>query len=93
MRAGQNLRAALGPLPHRERVHAHAGASGAEDNRVPARQGQESCHAPKRRGVATTKFAKYPRTPHGPREPKLLMDVTPRILDRFDDHLGRGSAE
>ena len=29
------------------------------------------------------------RMAHGPREPKLLMDVTPRILDWFDRHLGR----
>jgi hypothetical protein len=31
-----------------------------------------------------------PRTPHGPQEPKLLMEVTPRILKWFDNHLGRG---
>jgi len=65
---------------------------GAEDDRVPTRQGQEFYRALKRRGVAT-EFVKYPRTPHGPREPKLLMDVTPRILDWFDNHLGRASAE
>jgi hypothetical protein len=29
------------------------------------------------------------RMAHGPREPKLLMDVTPRILDWSDRHLGR----
>jgi dipeptidyl aminopeptidase/acylaminoacyl peptidase len=34
----------------------------------------------------------YPRTPHGPREPKLLMDVTPRILAWFDEHLGRAAS-
>jgi len=61
---------------------------GAEDDRVPTRQGQEFYRALKRRGVPT-EFVKYPRTPHGPREPKLLMDVTPRILDWFDEHLGR----
>jgi hypothetical protein len=28
-----------------------------------------------------------PRTPHGPREPKLLMEVSPRILNWFEKHL------
>jgi dipeptidyl aminopeptidase/acylaminoacyl peptidase len=31
----------------------------------------------------------YPRTPHGPREPKFLMDVSQRIMKWFDYHLGR----
>jgi hypothetical protein len=26
----------------------------------------------------------YPRTPHGPREPKFLMDVSERILTWFE---------
>ena len=26
----------------------------------------------------------YPRTPHGPREPKFLMDVSDRILTWFE---------
>lgn len=61
---------------------------GAEDDRVPTRQGQEFYRALERLGVPTEMIL-YPRTPHGPREPKLLMDVTPRILDWFDQHLGR----
>ena len=61
---------------------------GAQDDRVPTRQGQEMYQALKRRGVET-EMVIYPRTPHGPREPKLLMDVTPRILTWFDRHLGR----
>jgi dipeptidyl aminopeptidase/acylaminoacyl peptidase len=32
-----------------------------------------------------------PRTPHGPREPKLLMEVTPRILAWFERYLPQGS--
>lgn len=64
---------------------------GAEDDRVPTRQGQEFYRALKRLDVPT-ELALYPRTPHGPREPKLLMDVTPRIIAWFDDHLGRASA-
>jgi dipeptidyl aminopeptidase/acylaminoacyl peptidase len=31
----------------------------------------------------------YPRTPHGPTEPKFLMDVTDRILIWFDKHVER----
>jgi dipeptidyl aminopeptidase/acylaminoacyl peptidase len=59
---------------------------GARDLRVPFTQGQEMFLALDRRGVPT-EMVVYPRTPHGPREPKLLMDVTPRILawfERFD---------
>jgi dipeptidyl aminopeptidase/acylaminoacyl peptidase len=61
---------------------------GANDLRVPFTQGQEFYVALQRRGVATEMIV-YPRTPHGPREPKLLMDVTGRILTWFDKHLGR----
>lgn len=61
---------------------------GANDLRVPFTQGQEFYVALKRKGVPTEMIV-YPRTPHGPREPKLLMDVTPRILTWFEKHLGR----
>jgi dipeptidyl aminopeptidase/acylaminoacyl peptidase len=61
---------------------------GANDLRVPFTQGQEFYVALKRRGI-DTEMVVYPRTPHGPREPKLLMDVTGRILTWFDRHLGR----
>ena len=61
---------------------------GANDLRVPFAQGQEFYVALQRRGVPT-EMVVLPRTPHGPREPKLLMDVTPRILAWFDEHLGR----
>jgi dipeptidyl aminopeptidase/acylaminoacyl peptidase len=63
---------------------------GAEDQRVPPSQGREFYRVLDRRDVPT-EFVKYPRTPHAPIEPKLLMDVTPRILDWFDQHLGRSS--
>jgi len=61
---------------------------GANDLRVPFTQGQEFYVALKRKGVPTEMIV-YPRTPHGPREPKLLMDVTPRILSWFEKHLRR----
>ena len=64
---------------------------GANDLRVPFTQGQEFYVALKRLGVETEMIV-YPRTPHGPREPKLLMDVTPRILTWFEKYLQREAA-
>lgn len=61
---------------------------GAQDLRVPFTQGQEFYRALARRGVPT-EMVVYPRTPHGPREPKFLMDVSERILTWFEKHLGR----
>lgn len=49
---------------------------GANDLRVPFTQGQEFYVALKRRGVDTEMIV-LPRTPHGPREPKLQMEVSP----------------
>jgi dipeptidyl aminopeptidase/acylaminoacyl peptidase len=62
---------------------------GAQDLRVPFTQGQEFYVALTRLGVPTEMIV-YPRTPHGPREPKFLMDVTPRILAWFEKHLSGG---
>ena len=59
---------------------------GANDLRVPFTQGQEFYVALKRRGVPTEMIV-LPRTPHGPREPKLLREVSPRILNWFEEHL------
>ena len=62
---------------------------GAEDLRVPFTQGQEFYRALGRRGIAT-EMVVLPRTPHGPTEPKLLMEVSEQILRWFETHLGRG---
>jgi len=59
---------------------------GANDQRVPFAQGQEFYNALKRKGV-DTEMVVYPRTPHGPTEPKLLMDVSPRIMTWFEKYL------
>ncbi|MEJ2540902.1 MAG: S9 family peptidase [Gemmatimonadota bacterium] len=59
---------------------------GENDLRVPFTQGQEFYRALQRRGVPTEMLI-LPRTPHGPREPKLLMEVTPRILAWFQRYL------
>jgi len=48
-------------------------------------QGQEFYNALKRKGVDTEMIV-YPRTPHGPQEPKLLMDVSPRIMIWFEKY-------
>jgi len=64
---------------------------GEKDVRVPFSQGQEFFGALRRKGVPT-EMAVYPRTPHGPREPRLLMDVTPRILAWFERFAPGGSA-
>lgn len=59
---------------------------GANDKRVPTSQGYEFFNALDRLGVPT-EMVLYPRTPHGPREPKLLMDVSDRILKWFNNHI------
>ena len=59
---------------------------GQNDVRVPFTQGQEFYVSLKRLGVPTEMIV-YPRTPHGPREPKFVKDVTPRILRWFDKYL------
>ena len=58
---------------------------GANDLRVPFTQGQEFYRALERLGV-DTEMVVYPRTPHGPREPKFLMDVSERILTWFEKY-------
>lgn len=55
---------------------------GQEDFRVPLGQGQEFYNSLKWLGVDTEMII-YPRTPHGPREPKFLMDVSKRIMEWF----------
>ena len=59
---------------------------GANDLRVPFTQGQEFYNALKRKGVDTEMIV-YPRTPHGPQEPKFLMDVSPRIMTWFEKYM------
>ncbi|MFQ5705535.1 MAG: prolyl oligopeptidase family serine peptidase [Gemmatimonadales bacterium] len=61
---------------------------GARDLRVPTTQGQEFYVALSRRGVPTEMIV-YPRTPHGPREPKFVMDVSHRIMTWFSKYLAR----
>ncbi|HLJ49526.1 MAG TPA: S9 family peptidase [Bryobacteraceae bacterium] len=60
---------------------------GAADIRVPTSQGYEMYTALKRKGVET-KMVVYPRTPHGPQEPKFILDIMQRHLDWVDKHIG-----
>jgi dipeptidyl aminopeptidase/acylaminoacyl peptidase len=59
---------------------------GEKDDRVPVTQGYEYYNALKRRGV-TTKMVVYPRTPHGPQEPKFLLDIMQRHLDWVEKYV------
>ncbi|MBC7923254.1 MAG: S9 family peptidase [Ferruginibacter sp.] len=64
---------------------------GEADVRVPLSQGQELYTALKRLGVKTEMIV-YPRTPHGPQEPKFIEDIGQRTLGWFDTHLRHPAA-
>ena len=58
---------------------------GQEDLRVPLSQGQEFYNSLRWLGTDTEMIV-YPRTPHGPREPKFMMDVSQRIMTWFEKY-------
>ena len=59
---------------------------GERDPRVPPSQGFEFYVAMKRLGVPTEMIT-YPRTPHGPQEPKFIQDIGERMMAWFNRHL------
>ena len=61
------------------------------DPRVPTGQGYEMYNALKRRGVETVMVV-YPRTKHGPEEPKFIMDIMHRHVDWVAKHLATSEA-
>jgi len=61
---------------------------GLSDVRVPPSQGYEFYNALKPQGCATEMIV-YPRTPHGPQEPKFIDDIGKRMIAWFNKHLGR----
>ncbi len=61
---------------------------GERDARVPLSQGQELYIALKRRAVPVEMFT-YPRTPHGPQEPKFIRDIGERMIAWFNKNLKR----
>ena len=58
---------------------------GENDLRVPISQGYELYNALKRQGV-TTKMVVYPRMPHGPTEPKFMLDIMNRHIEWIDKY-------
>lgn len=64
---------------------------GLSDVRVPPSQGYEFYNALKRQGCLTEMIV-YPRTPHGPQEPKFIADIGRRIINWFNLNLGRHGA-
>ncbi|HEV3196657.1 MAG TPA: S9 family peptidase [Bryobacteraceae bacterium] len=60
---------------------------GEADIRVPTSQGYEMYTALKRLGTPV-EMVVYPRTPHGPQEPKFVLDIMHRHLDWVAKHLG-----
>jgi dipeptidyl aminopeptidase/acylaminoacyl peptidase len=57
------------------------------DPRVPTTQGYEMYHAVKRRGVPA-EMVVYPRTQHGPQEPKFVLDIMHRNIDWVAKYIG-----
>ncbi len=56
------------------------------DPRVPTGQGYEMYNALKRRGLETVMVV-YPRTKHGPEEPKFVMDIMRRHIEWVAKHI------
>ncbi|MFU8811478.1 MAG: prolyl oligopeptidase family serine peptidase [Balneolaceae bacterium] len=61
---------------------------GSGDLRVPLGQGQEFYWALQEKGV-DSEMILLPRTGHGPTEPKLIAEVSTRILQWFDEYIER----
>ncbi len=59
---------------------------GEADLRVPLAQGQEFYRALKRQGV-TAKLVTYPRMPHGPVEPKFMLDIMQRHMEWMEKYV------
>lgn len=59
---------------------------GGEDIRVPLTQGIEMYEGVKRRGTPA-RMVVYPRTPHGPQEPKFLLDIMQRHVSWVEEHV------
>ncbi len=60
---------------------------GEADIRVPTTQGYEMYSAIKRKGVPC-EMVVYPRQPHGPTEPKFILDIMQRHIDWVAKYLG-----
>jgi dipeptidyl aminopeptidase/acylaminoacyl peptidase len=78
----------MSPLAHVDKVTTPTlFLHGGSDIRVPTTQGYEMYSAIKRRGIAT-EMVVYPRQPHGPQEPKFVLDIMRRNIDWVSKYLG-----
>ncbi len=78
----------MSPLAHiKNAVTPHLILHGQADIRVPTTQGYEMYTALKRKGVPT-EMVTYPRTPHGPQEPKFVLDIMQRHIDWVAKYIG-----
>ena len=64
---------------------------GEADNRVPISQAFEMYHAIQRLGIET-QMVTYPRTPHGPQEPKFILDIMQRHIAWVEKHINPQAA-
>ena len=64
---------------------------GEQDFRVPITQAHEMHSALQRRGIKT-EMVTYPRTPHGPQEPKFIQDIMQRHIDWVEKHIGTAAS-
>ena len=78
----------MSPLAHAEKITTptlilHGGS----DVRVPTTQGYEMYSAIKRKGVPA-EMVVYPRQPHGPQEPKFVLDIMQRHIAWVAKYIG-----
>jgi dipeptidyl aminopeptidase/acylaminoacyl peptidase len=78
----------MSPLAHIDKVATPTLIlHGEADIRVPTSQGYEMYNAIKRKGVPA-EMVVYPRTPHGPQEPKFVLDIMRRHIDWVAKYIG-----
>jgi len=78
----------MSPLAHIQNATTpHLILHGQADIRVPTSQGSEMYIALKRKGVPA-EMVTYPRTPHGPQEPKFVLDIMQRHIDWVAKYIG-----
>ncbi len=79
----------MSPLAHVDKVTTPTLIlHGEADVRVPTTQGYEMYSAIKRKGVPC-EMVVYPRQPHGPNEPKFVLDIMHRHLDWVAKYIGQ----
>jgi dipeptidyl aminopeptidase/acylaminoacyl peptidase len=78
----------MSPLAHIDKVTTPTLIlHGEADIRVPTTQGYEMYSGLKRKGVPA-EMVVYPRTPHGPTEPKFVLDIMRRHIEWVSKYIG-----